>query len=119
MELAAAARDLTRDGRPAPGTPPVPTPERFRPLLGIYARASLGGWLLRLEWRDGTLTVTAAEAPGWQVVLTPTADPDRFGIADGSTVPGDSVTFRRSADGRVVSAFFLDFTWVRFDRVSE
>jgi serine-type D-Ala-D-Ala carboxypeptidase/endopeptidase len=118
IELAAAARDLTRDLRPTRSTPPAPAPERFRPLLGVYARASLGGWLLRLEWRDRKLTFTAAEAPGWQVVLTPTADPDRFGIADGSTAPGDSVTFRRAADGRVVSAFFLDFTWLRLDRVS-
>jgi hypothetical protein len=28
------------------------------------------------------------------------------------------VTFRRSAGGRVVSVFFLDFTWVRLDRVT-
>jgi D-alanyl-D-alanine carboxypeptidase len=119
IELAAAARALTRDLRPEPGNPPAPAPESYRPLLGIYARASLGGWLLRLEWRDGKLAFTAAEAPGWQVILTPTADPDRFGIADGSTVPGDSVTFRRSAAGRVVSAFFLDFTWARLDRVAD
>jgi CubicO group peptidase (beta-lactamase class C family) len=119
LELAAAVRELIRRSPSAPGTPPVPTPESYRPLLGIYARASLGGWLLRLEWRDGKLAFTAAEAPGWLVILTPTADPDRFGIADGSTVPGDSVTFRRSAAGRVVSAFFLDFTWERLDRVRE
>jgi CubicO group peptidase (beta-lactamase class C family) len=118
MELAAAARDLTRDLPPAPGTPPAPAPERYRPLLGVYARASLGGWLLRLEWRDGKLTFTAGEAPGWQVVLTPTPDPDRFGVADGSTAPGGSVTFRRSAGGRVVSVFFLDFTWARLDPVT-
>jgi len=118
FELAAAARELARGLPPALDTPPAPTPERFRPLLGVYARASLGGWLLRLEWRDGKLAFTAAESPGWQVILTPTADPDRFGIADGSAVPGDSVTFRRSAGGRVVSAFFLDFTWERLDRVA-
>jgi CubicO group peptidase (beta-lactamase class C family) len=114
LELAAAARDLTRD-RPAAGAPPLPVPESYRALLGVYARANLGGWLLRLEWRDSELTFTTAEAPGWQVVLTPTADPDRFGIADGSSAPGGSVTFRRSPDGRVASVFFLDFTWVRLD----
>ena len=27
------------------------------------------------------------------------------------------MTFVRSADGRVVSAFYLDTTWVRLDRV--
>jgi len=48
------------------------------------------------------------------VVLTPTADPDRFAAADGGSVLGD-VTFRRPAGGRVVSAFFLDCTWVRLD----
>jgi hypothetical protein len=51
------------------------------------------------------------------VVLTPTADPDRFAAADGGSVLGD-VTFRRPAGGRVVSAFFLDCTWVRLDRVT-
>jgi len=110
MELATAARDLTPDLPPPPGTPPAPAPERYRPLLGVYARASLGGWLLRLEWRDGKLTFTAGEAPGWQVDLTPTPDPDRFAVADGSTAPVGSVTFRRSAGGRVVSVFFMDFT---------
>ena len=93
-------------------------PEHCRPLLGIYARPSLGGWLQRLEWRDGQLTFTVAESPGWRVVLTPSADPDRFAIADGGSVPGGDVTFRRSADGRVASAFFLDTTWVRLDRVT-
>jgi CubicO group peptidase (beta-lactamase class C family) len=119
LELAAAARELTRDRRPAPGPPPAPAPANHRPLLGIYARADLGGWLLRLEWRDGQLTFMAAEAPGWHVILTPTADPDRFGIADGGSVPGGSVTFRRSAGGRVASAFFLDSTWIRLDRGTE
>jgi CubicO group peptidase (beta-lactamase class C family) len=118
MEIAALARDLSHDRRPAPGAPPAPAPELYRPLLGIYARSHLGGWLLRLEWRDGQLTFTAAESPGWQVVLTPTADPDRFSAADGGSVLGGGVTFRRSAGGRVVSAFLLDCTWVRLDHVT-
>ncbi len=117
MELAAAARELAQAGPPAPGGPPAPAPDSYRPLLGIYARSHLGGWLLRLEWRDGQLTFTAAEAPGWQAVLTPTADPDRFATADGGGRPGSDVTFRRAASGRVASALFLDCTWVRLDRV--
>jgi len=117
LELAAAAREAVRRRPAGPGPPPGPAPAAYRALLGVYARASLGGWLLRLEWRDGQLAFTAAEAPGWQVALTPTADPDRFGIADASAVPGGSVTFRRSDDGRVASVFFLDFTWERLDRV--
>jgi CubicO group peptidase (beta-lactamase class C family) len=116
-EIAALARGLTQDRRPAPGAPPAPAPAERRPLLGIYARSHLGGWLLRLEWRDGQLAFTTAEAPGWQVVLTPTADPDRFTAADGGNGLGD-VTFRRSAGGRVASALFLDCTWVRLDQVT-
>jgi hypothetical protein len=37
--------------------------------------------------------------------------------ADGGAVLGGGVTFRRSAEGRIASAFFLDCTWVRLDRV--
>jgi CubicO group peptidase (beta-lactamase class C family) len=117
MDLAALARELTPARMSPPRMPSPPMPEHYRPLLGIYARPGLGGWLQRLEWRDGQLTFTVAESPEWRVVLTPSADPDRFAIADGSSVPG-SVTFRRSADGRVVSAFFLDTTWARLDRVT-
>ena len=69
LELAALARSQQPS---AAGAPPAPVPEAYRPLLGIYARASLGGWLQRLEWRGGQLTFTVAEAPGWRVVLTPT-----------------------------------------------
>jgi CubicO group peptidase (beta-lactamase class C family) len=117
MDLAALARELTPAGRPSPPGLPAPMPESCRPLLGIYARPGLGGWLQRLEWRDGQLTFTVAESSGWRVILTPSADPDRFAIADGSSLPGGDVTFRRSADGRVVSAFFLDTTWARLDPV--
>jgi hypothetical protein len=118
VELAAAARELTQTRRAAPGAPPAPTPENYRPLLGVYARPGMGGWLLRLEWRDGQLTFIAAESPDFQVVLTPTADPDRFTVADGGSVPGGDVTFRRSAGGRIASILFLDFTWVRLDQVT-
>jgi hypothetical protein len=31
---------------------------------------------------------------------------------------GGGATFRRSAGGRVISAFFMDCTWVRLDRVT-
>jgi CubicO group peptidase (beta-lactamase class C family) len=118
IELAALARGLTRSRPPGPDGPPVPVPESCRPLLGIYARSHLGGWLLRLEWRDGKLTFTTAEAPGWQLVLGPTADPDRFTAAGGGDMLGGGATFRRSAGGRVISAFFMDCTWVRLDRVT-
>jgi CubicO group peptidase (beta-lactamase class C family) len=117
MDLAALARELTRQRLP-PGTLPAPTPEIYQPLLGIYARPGLGGWLLRLEWAQGKLVVTTAEAPDWQIVLTPTPDPDLFTIAHGGILPGENVTFRRFADGRVASVLLMDFTWERLDRVT-
>jgi hypothetical protein len=50
-------------------------------------------------------------------VLTPTADPDRFTVADGGSLPGEQVTFRRRHDGRVASVFLADSTWIRLDRI--
>lgn len=100
MDLAAATGNLTRH-RPTPGTLPAPAPENYQPLLGIYAPPSLGGRLIRLEWAHGKLAFTAAEAPGWQIILTPTPDPDLFTITDGGNLSGGNVTFRRSGDGRI------------------
>lgn len=117
MDLAALARELTRNMLPL-GTPPAAAPENYRPLLGIYARPSLGGWLIRLEWRAGKLTFTAAESPDWQVILAPAADPDLFTIDHGGHLPGDNVTFQRFADGRVASVFLMDTTWVRLDCIT-
>ena len=57
----------------------------YRPLLGIYARPDLGGWVLRLEWRDGKLAFVSPEMPSWQLALEPTGHPDVF-IADGAEV---------------------------------
>lgn len=117
MDLAAATGNLTRH-RPTPGTLPAPAPENYQPLLGIYAPPSLGGWLIRLEWAHGKLAFTAAEAPGWQIILTPTPDPDLFTITDGGNLSGGNVTFRRSGDGRIVSVVLMDSTWVRLDQVT-
>jgi hypothetical protein len=58
------------------------------------------------------------EAPDWQIVVTPTPDPDLFTIADGGSLPGGNVIFRRLADGRVASVLPMDSTWVRLDRVT-
>lgn len=116
MDLAAAARELTRDG-PSPDALPAPVPESYRPLLGIYARPGLGGWLIRLEWTRGKLAFTTSEAPSWQVILTPTPDPDLFTVA-GDGLSGGIATFRRLAEGRIASVLLMDSTWVRLDRVT-
>lgn len=104
--------------RPSPSTRPAPVPENFRALLGIYARPGLGGWLIRLEWTDGKLVFTTAEAPESRIVLRPTPDPDLFTIIDGGGLSGGTVTFRRLSDGRVASVLLMDSTWVRLNRVA-
>jgi hypothetical protein len=68
------------DGRGCPFTlssgidVPVPAPGPYRPLLGIYTRPGFGGWIFRLEWRDGNLAFTTPDAATWEVALAPTSD---------------------------------------------
>ena len=117
MDLAGLARKQARRPLP-PSTLPTPVPANYQPLLGIYAPPHLGGWLLRLEWTQGKLAFTTAEAPDWQIVLTPASVPDLFTITDGGNLSGGNVTFQRLADGRVASVHLMDSTWVRLDRIT-
>ena len=114
VDLAAAARRLVLAQPPAV-TQPAPVPAGYRPLLGIYARPDLGGWVIRLEWRDGKLTFTTPESAAWRLVLVPADGPDSFVIAPGTWFPGENVTFRRLPGGQVASVFLAETTWVRLD----
>ncbi len=76
FDLASIARRLAQAAPPAIEAP-VPTPGKYRLLLGIYTRPDLGGWMLRLEWRDGKLTFVAPDVPLWRPVLEPTSNPGR------------------------------------------
>ena len=118
MEIAELARNLARDPRPEI-TPPAPTPESYRPLLGIYARPGLGGWVLRLEWRDGQLLFTTAESPAWQIVLAPTTVPDVFAITSDDNLSGEQAVFRRLRDGRIASVLLAETTWVRLEHAAD
>jgi len=117
FDLASIARRLVRAAPPVIETP-APTPGQYRPLLGVYARPELGGWLLRLEWRDGNLAFTTPEMARWRLRLVPTGDPDVFISDSGSDFAGENVVFRRLADGRVASVLVMDSTFVRLDRVA-
>jgi CubicO group peptidase (beta-lactamase class C family) len=114
MDLAATARRLARSA-PPPVHAPSPAPREYRPLLGIYARPGLGGWLLRLEWRDGKLTATFGEPVSWQLVLAPTSDPDTFTVESGTGLTGERVRFRRLAGGQVGSVVLMETTWERLE----
>jgi CubicO group peptidase (beta-lactamase class C family) len=113
MDLAATARRLARSAPPVHA--PSPAPREYRPLLGIYARPGLGGWLLRLEWRDGKLTATFGEPVTWQLVLAPTSDPDTFTVEPGADLTGERVRFRRLAGGQVGSVVLMETTWERLE----
>ncbi len=97
----------------AASTAPAPMPAGFRPLLGIYVRPDLGGWLFKVEWRDGRLTVTVPEAPGVQFALDPTADPAVFTLGPGTNFAGEPVIFRRGDDGAVSSVLLVETTLAR------
>ncbi|HEY1456685.1 MAG TPA: hypothetical protein VGG31_09310, partial [Candidatus Dormibacteraeota bacterium] len=97
--------------------PPAPTPEAYRPLLGIYHAADIG-LLIRLEWRDGKLAVIVPDDPTWRPMLSPTDDPDVFMVEPGSRQSGEHAVFRRLADGRVVSLFLAAGTYQRLGPVS-
>jgi CubicO group peptidase (beta-lactamase class C family) len=118
MDLAAIARDSVRGTAAAAAARlvPAPTPDEFRPLLGIYASPELGRFI-RLEWRDGKLTFVDPDAATWRPTLTPTGDPDKFVVEPGFRESGESVIFHRLADGRVASVFLAAATFARMDRV--
>ena len=95
---------------------PSPTPAHYRPLLGLYARPDLGGWVLRLEWR-GKLAFVTPEVAAWCLELEPTGDPESFTVRPGSSFAGENVTFQRLAGGRVISVLLVESTLLRMDRV--
>lgn len=93
-----------------------PLPERFRDLIGLYAGRE-AGVVLRLEWRDGKLTVVDPELPAWRPVLAPTEERDVFVIEPGVRQSGELAVFRRTDDGRVSALFLAAGTYQRLDPV--
>jgi CubicO group peptidase (beta-lactamase class C family) len=116
-ELAVTARRLIGS---APSAAPVPAaaPAQYRPLLGLYARAGLGGGVLSLQWRAGKLAFAIPEIPSWQLALEPTSNPDVFVAGPGSDLSGENVIFRRHDDGRVNSVLLVHGTYLRLDHAS-
>ena len=98
--------------------PPLPTPDAFRSLLGIYAGPD-PGMFVRLEWRDGKLTFVDPGTTAWRPTLAPTEDPDTFIVEPGVRQSGETAIFTRLADGRVASVFLATATLVRMDRVDQ
>jgi CubicO group peptidase (beta-lactamase class C family) len=116
-ELAVTACRLAGAALPAAAAH-APAPVQYRPLLGLYARAGLGGGVLSLQWRAGELAFLIPEIPSWQLTLQPTSDPDVFVAGPGSDLAGENVSFRRRDDGHVTSVLLVQATYLRQDRDS-
>jgi len=115
MDLGMIAREAALAAAPAIEPPPS-LPEAFRRLLGIYADRE-SGWLIRLEWRDGKLSVIDPDDATWRPTLAPTDDPDVFLVELGVRQSGERAVFRSLSDGRVASLFLAASTFMRLDRV--
>ncbi len=100
-----------------PATPPAPTPEAYRELLGLYGGAHDEALLFRLEWRDGVLSFVDPDRPEWRPTLVPAGGSDRFTVEPGVRESGEQVVFHRRGDGRVAGVTIGPFSLSRFEPV--
>ena len=115
MDLGAIAREAVRTAAPTIAPPP-PMPGPYRPLLGIYIDLE-DGWLVRVEWRDGKLSLVDPTEDTWKPALAPTDDPYAFVVEPGVRESGEQAVFRHLPDGRVVSLFLTSSTLQRLEPV--
>jgi CubicO group peptidase (beta-lactamase class C family) len=113
MDLAAIARKSIKSRAPELA-PSEPTPDAYRPLLGVYLDSEYGE-LVQVEWRDAALVVVMPTDPAFKVTLLPSATSDSFIVAPGIRPSGETCTFARRADGRVVSMYLAVGTFRRLD----
>ena len=115
MSLAAAGRRLAEAAAPELRRP-VPTPPDVTALLGFYAPPDMS-FLVRVEWRDGKLTLVDTSEPGEKIPLERGAEPGTFVAASGYRPSGEPVEFGRRPDGTVESLFFGGGLLLRLDPV--
>ena len=115
MKLAAAGRDLAEAAAPEIRRP-APTPADLTALLGFYAPPDMS-FLVRVEWRDGKLTLVDTSEPDEKLPLDRGAEPGTFVAAPGYRSSGEQVKFGRRPDGTVESLVFGGGLLVRLDPV--
>ncbi len=119
---AAICMDLAETGRraaePRPIEPPAPLPLEWRDLLGLYADPEYA-LLVRVEWRDGKLSLLAVGEDEWRPTLGATPTPDRFLVSPGVRESGEECVFHRRPDGRVASMMLATTSLRRLDPVDE
>jgi D-alanyl-D-alanine carboxypeptidase len=115
MSLAAAGRDLVKAAAPELRLPAA-MPADMAALLGFYAPPDMS-FLIKVEWRDGKLTLVDTSEPGEKIPLDRAAEPGAFVAAAGYRPSGEPVEFGRRPDGTVESLFFGGGLLVRLDPV--
>ena len=115
MELGAMARGAVKGAAPAI-EPPKKLPTKWRDLLGLYV-AEHWGDIVRLEWKDGKLSLVDATDPTWKPTLAATKERDVFVIEPGFRESGELVRFTRDEGGRVVSMNVAVATMQRLEPV--
>ena len=103
---------------PRPIEPPAPLPPEWDDLLGLYADPEYA-LLVRVEWRDGKLSLLAAGEDEWRPTLAPTATADRFVVSPGVRESGEACVFHRRPDGRVASMMVATTSLRRLDPVDQ
>ena len=116
-DLGTIARDAVKAAAPAIESPKK-LPKKWRDFVGLYVMKHFGD-VVRLEWKDGKLTLIDPSDLTWTPTLAPTDDPDVFTIEPGFRESGELVRFQRGKDGRVVSVVAAVVTMERLEPVRE
>ncbi len=116
MRMAAQARELAKAAAPKL-TAPASAPADLLPLLGVYAPADMS-FLVRVEWRDGKLTIVEGQGPGETMPLERGSEAASFKVAPGFRASGEPVVFRSRANGTVTSMLTAAGSLVRLGPVS-
>jgi len=117
MDLAEIARRAAV-AAPRPIEPPAPLPPEWAGLLGLYADPEYAV-LVRVESRDGKLSLLAEDDETWRPTLEPAEAPDRFVVSPGFRESGEACVFHRRPDGRVASMMLATTSLRRLDPVDE
>jgi CubicO group peptidase (beta-lactamase class C family) len=117
MELGGIALEAVRSAV-LPFEQPPEMPDAFRPLLGIYGEPT-EGLLMRVEWRDGKLTLLDPDEADFRLVFLPTEDPLRFTVDWFQRESGEPVEFHRDRDERVTGVTIGPYSLQRFQPIGE
>jgi hypothetical protein len=75
--------------------------------------------LVRVESRDGKLSLLAEDDETWRPTLEPAEAPDRFVVSPGFRESGELCVFHRRPDGRVASMMLATTSLRRLAPVDE